>query len=83
MVVNGFMTALSLAPCNKSKRRQNIKNQMELLHDMVFDKKTGDEISCYKVFPRIDPVWLVLKLDFCHAINYCNFDIATANVTHT
>ena len=42
MVVNGFLSALSLAPRSRLKRRQNIvpiKNQTDLLRIIVFDEK--------------------------------------------
>ena len=47
MVVNGFLSALSLAPSSRLKRRQNIvpvKNQTDLLRVIVFDEKTGNEM---------------------------------------
>ena len=46
-VVNGVLSALSLTPSSRLKRRQNIvpvKNQTDLLLVIVFDKKTGDEM---------------------------------------
>ena len=53
MVVNRFLSALSLALSSRLKRRQNIvvvKNQTDLLPVIVFDEKTGD------VFASLDPI---------------------------
>ena len=47
MVINGFLSALSLAPSSRLKRWENIvpvKNQTNLLYVIVFDEKTGDEM---------------------------------------